>query len=39
MSAVKAVDDGWLQCVSTAILLGEIHYVYLREDKAGFEIA
>ena len=36
---LKAVDDGRLQCVSTAILLGEIRYVYLREDKAGFEIA
>ncbi len=36
---LKAIEDGRLRCVSTAILLGEIRYVYLREDKAGFEIA
>src|SRR6185436_19045541 len=36
---LKAVEDGSLRCVSTAIVLGEIRYVYLREDKAGFEIA
>jgi predicted nucleic acid-binding protein len=36
---LKAVEDGRLRCVSTAIVLGEIRYVYLREDKAGFEIA
>ena len=36
---LKAVEDGRLRCVSTAILLGEVRYVYLREDKAGFEIA
>ena len=36
---LKAVQEGRLRGVSTAILLGEIRYVYLREDKAGFEIA
>ena len=36
---LKAIEDGRLQCVSTAIVLGEIRYVYLREDKPGFEIA
>jgi predicted nucleic acid-binding protein len=36
---LKAVEEGRLRGVSTAILLGEIRYVYLREDKAGFEIA
>jgi predicted nucleic acid-binding protein len=36
---LKAIEDGRLQGVSTAIILGEIRYVYLREDKAGFEIA
>jgi len=36
---LKAIEEGRLHCVSTAILLGEIRYVYLREDKAGFEIA
>jgi predicted nucleic acid-binding protein len=36
---LKAVEDGRLRCVSTAIVLGEIRYVYLKEDKAGFEIA
>ena len=36
---LKAIEEGRLRCVSTAILLGEIRYVYLREDKAGFEIA
>lgn len=36
---LKALEDGRLRCVSTAILLGEVRYVYLREDKAGFEIA
>lgn len=36
---LKAIEDGRLRGVSTAIVLGEIRYVYLREDKAGFEIA
>ena len=36
---LKALEDGRLRGVSTAILLGEIRYVYLREDKPGFEIA
>jgi len=36
---LKALEEGRLRCVSTAILLGEIRYVYLREDRAGFEIA
>jgi predicted nucleic acid-binding protein len=39
-SVLKAVEEGRLRGISTAILLGEIRYVYLREkDKAGFEIA
>ena len=36
---VKAVENGRLRAISTAILLGEIRYAYLREDKPGFEIA
>jgi len=36
---LKAVEEGRLQGVSTAILFGEIRYAYLREDKPGFEIA
>ncbi|HEY7717007.1 MAG TPA: PIN domain-containing protein [Candidatus Binatia bacterium] len=36
---LRALEDGHLRAVSTAIVLGEIRYVYLREDKAGFEIA
>ncbi len=36
---LKSVEEGRLQAVSTAILLGEIRYAYLREDKPGFEIA
>ena len=36
---LRALEEGRLRCVSTAILLGEVRYVYLREDKAGFEIA
>ena len=36
---LKAVEEGRLRCVSTAILLGEVRFVYSREDKAGFEIA
>ena len=36
---LKAVEEGHLQSVTTAILFGEIRYVYLREDKLGFEIA
>jgi predicted nucleic acid-binding protein len=36
---LKAVEEGRLQGVTTAILFGEIRYAYLREDKLGFEIA
>jgi predicted nucleic acid-binding protein len=36
---LKALETGRLRAVSTAILLGEIRYVYLRENKQGFEIA
>jgi len=36
---LRAVEEGRLQGVSTTILFGEIRYVYLREGKAGFEIA
>ncbi len=34
-----ALEEGRLRAVSPAILLGEIRYVFLREDKPGFEIA
>ena len=36
---LKALEDGRLRGISTTILLGEIRYVYLREDNIGFEIA
>ena len=36
---LKALEEGRLRGISTAILLGEVRYVYLREDKSGFEIA
>ena len=36
---LKALEEGRLQGISTAIFLGEIRYVYLRENKSGFEIA
>jgi predicted nucleic acid-binding protein len=36
---LSAIEEGRLHAVSTAILLGEIRYVYLREDKPGFEIS
>jgi len=36
---LKAIEDGYLHGISTAILFGEIRYVYLREAKPGFEIA
>ncbi len=36
---LRAVEEGRLRGVSTTILFGEIRYVYLREDKPGFEIA
>jgi predicted nucleic acid-binding protein len=36
---LTAVETGRLRAVSTTILLGEIRYVYLREDRPGFEIA
>jgi predicted nucleic acid-binding protein len=36
---LKALEDGRLRAVSTAILFGEIRYAYLREDQPGFEIA
>jgi predicted nucleic acid-binding protein len=34
-----ALEEGQLRGISTTILFGEIRYVYLRENKAGFEIA
>ena len=36
---VRAIEDGNLHAVSTTIVFGEIRYVYLRENKPGFEIA
>ena len=36
---LQDLEEGRLQGVSTAILFGEIRYVYLREQKPGFEIA
>ena len=36
---LNAIEKGRLHGVSTAILLGEVRYAYLREDKPGFEIA
>jgi predicted nucleic acid-binding protein len=36
---LKAVEKGRLRGVSTTILFGEIRYVYLRDEKPGFEIA
>ena len=36
---LKAVEEGHLHGVTTAILFGEIRYAYVREDKLGFEIA
>jgi predicted nucleic acid-binding protein len=36
---LKALEEGHLHGVSTTILLGEIRYVYLRENRIGFEIA
>lgn len=36
---LRAIEEGRLQGVSTTILFGELRYVYLREDKPGFEIA
>ena len=36
---LRALEEGRLRAVSTAVLLGEIRYVYLREDRIGFEIA
>jgi predicted nucleic acid-binding protein len=36
---LKAIEEGCLHGVSTAILFGEIRYVSLREDKPGFEVA
>ena len=36
---LKALEEGRLHGVSTAILFGEIRYVYLREDTSGFEVA
>ena len=34
-----ALEEGQLRGISTTILFGEVRYVYLRENKAGFEIA
>jgi len=36
---LRAVEEGRLRAISTTILFGEIRYVYLREDKPGFELA
>lgn len=36
---LRALEEGRLRGISTAILLGEVRYVYLRENKLGFEIA
>jgi predicted nucleic acid-binding protein len=36
---LKAIEEERLRGISTTILFGEIRYVYLREDKPGFEIA
>jgi predicted nucleic acid-binding protein len=36
---LRALEEGRLRAISTTILFGEIRYVYLREDKPGFEIA
>ena len=36
---LRAVEEGRLHGVSPTILIGEIRYVYLREEKPGFEIA
>jgi predicted nucleic acid-binding protein len=36
---LTAVEEGRLRGVAPTILLGEIRYAYLREDKPGFEIA
>lgn len=36
---LRALEEGRLRGISTTILFGEIRYVYLREDKPGFEIA
>src|SRR4029453_8484689 len=35
---LKALEEGHLHGVSTTILLGEMRYVYLRENRVGFEI-
>jgi predicted nucleic acid-binding protein len=36
---LRALEGGRLKGISTTILFGEIRYIYLREGKAGFEIA
>jgi predicted nucleic acid-binding protein len=36
---LRAIENGRLRAVSPSILFGELRYVYLREDKPGFEVA
>jgi len=36
---LRAVEKGRIQAIAPSILFGEIRYVYLREDKPGFEVA
>jgi predicted nucleic acid-binding protein len=36
---LRDVQDGRLRAAAPSILFGELRYVYLREDKPGFEIA
>jgi predicted nucleic acid-binding protein len=36
---LNAIDEGHLMGLSVSILFGEMRYVYLREEKPGFEIA
>jgi predicted nucleic acid-binding protein len=36
---LRAIEEGQLRGISTAILFGEIRYVFLRQSKAGFEVA
>ncbi len=36
---LRAVEKGLLRGIAPSILFGELRYVYLRDDKPGFEIA
>lgn len=36
---LQAVEKGRLRGIVPSIIFGELRYVYLREDKSGFEIA